>query len=104
MVSINECVAKILREKEARIILDLLSNTEMPFTELQMSLSKKTGKTIHNQALTRILHGLDKYGLIYQKFTRKNPRYYSYYELSPLGKEILGFTEKIEETLPSVPE
>lgn len=99
MATMKECIAKVLTDKEGRMILELLKNKEMPFTKIQMYLEKEFGRTVHNQSLTRILHELDKYGLIYQKLTRKSPKYYSYYELSPLGRDILNYVRKIEKTL-----
>lgn len=98
--TIRECLAKILADEEEQTILELLKEKTMAFTELKTNLERSLSKTVYNQSFTRSLHELDKYGLIYKKFTRTSSRYYSHYELSPLGKEILTFVRKIETTLP----
>ena len=100
LVSIRESVSVLLQNDLSHRTVGLLAKKQLSFTELQKNLQSSARKVVHKETLSRNLHELTRLGLIYHKFERTSKSYYSYYELAPIGKQVLDIIAKIEHVIP----
>ena len=99
-MSLRESVLFLLQNDLSHRTVQLLAKKQLSFTELQKNLQSSLRKVIHKETLSRNLHELTRLGLIYHKFERTSQSYYSYYELAPIGKQVLDIIAKIEHVMP----
>lgn len=86
-------------ETEQAIIVVLLNEGELAFSELKTELSTEDDE-LHNQTLTDSLRALQRGGLINKRtIGDESPRFSSYYEVSEYGER---FVDRLLETLGSV--
>jgi DNA-binding HxlR family transcriptional regulator len=100
IVSLRESVVVLLQKDVSSRTVELLAKKQLSFTELQKNLQSSLRKVTHKETLSRNLHELTRLGLIYHKFERRSPSYYSYYELAPIGKQVLDILAKVEDAIP----
>lgn len=75
-------------------LFKLLGRTRKSFSELK----KEFGNPKSNSTLSRALHRLSKYGLVYHVYEERSndSNVYSFYEATPIGKKVLKLYKEIE--------
>ena len=96
MVSYKEALATLMLDDRKSIILYYLEKDVFPFSKL-----KQVSGYEHNQSLTRSLRKLERLGLVHHTYRHGSAEVYSYYELSPFGRDVL---EKFRLLEPLAPE
>ncbi|TLZ83022.1 MAG: winged helix-turn-helix transcriptional regulator [Methanobacteriota archaeon] len=91
MVSYKEAVATLmLDDRKARIVFHLEKEV-LPFSRI-----KQISEYDHNQSLTRSLRKLEYLGVVHHTYRHGSSEVYSYYELSPFGRDVVGKLRLLE--------
>ncbi len=98
MVSYKEALATLmLDDRKARIVMHL-EKEMLPFSKI-----KQISEYDHNQSLTRSLRKLEYLGVVHHTYRHGSSEVYSYYELSPFGRDVLVKLRVLEPASPREP-
>ena len=86
---IRDAISAFDKDTRQAIVITLLNEGSMRFSELQTALSDDT-ETVHNQTLTNALEKLQRGGLINKKVAdTDNGEFKPYYEVSEYGERFV---------------
>ena len=91
VVSYKQALAILLTDPRKTQIVHLLEKGEHPFRAI-----KDFCEYDHNQSLSRSLHKLEDAGLVDHSFRHGSTEVYSFYALTPAGREIAQMLHLLE--------
>lgn len=87
----RKALALLLADRRKSSLIRSLRKGELPFR-----LVKEHASFEHNQSLTRALRKLEDMGLVDHTYKHGSAEVYSFYDLTPFGKEILDLLDSLE--------
>lgn len=95
MVTTWDVLKYLMKHDVDAELFRLLAEHKQSFSSLKEEFDPDCG----NSTITRALGRLSKKGLVYHSFEERSnsdPRVYSYYEATPIGKKILKLYDEME--------
>lgn len=84
-------LAVLLADRRKSSLVRALKKGELPFRKV-----KEQSDFEHNQSLVRALRKLEDLGLVDHTYKHGSAEVYSFYDLTPFGKEILSLLDSLE--------
>ena len=87
----NKALAQLLADPRKSALIRALRKGELSF-----KVAKQHSGYEHNQSLSRALREFEDLGLVDHTFRHGSAEVYSFYDLTPFGKEVLVLLDSVE--------